>query len=346
MSTIKKISLISILSLLIIHVAIPGISKSKKPNCYKATFNQPINDWSTFYLQKAIKATGKYDCILVVINTNGGFANAIEQFKQTLQNTDIKTIVWSDRSGVVPAQVYRVMKAGDISALGYNALLRLPDTHRLVTKKREPITIRDYFFSNGIQTHIRRSLSKWFWPKYRRDTLSNDAVLKHGLVDYTARDEKSLLRAIYNTDSPPAIITASKGWQAWLIGGWLLNPDVAYIITILVLCAFGHSLLEQRYTLSFWAGVALFVPLLYPYWFIPVNIYSVLYLIISTFMMVADIYVPTFGLSNIIGVWMLYKGSVYLFAHPAFLVSTTAALAGTTALYCITVFVGFWYFLR
>lgn len=183
-------------------------------------------------------------------------------------------------------------------------------------------------------------------------SLSAGEALREGVIDLVAEDLDALLAALDGhrvatgqgerllATGGAAVERLTPDWRARLLAV-ITNPNVAYILMLLGIYGLIYELASPGLIFPGVAGIICLLLALYAFQVLPVNFAGLALMVLGMLFMLAELFVPSFGMLGIGGVIAFVIGSVMLLdtGVPGFEISTPLIVffAVSSALFFIVV---------
>lgn len=273
--------------------------------------------------------------ILFELDTPGGLLSSTEEIVKMFLNSEIPVIVYVAPMGA------KAGSAGTFITMAAHIAAMAPGTYigaahpvelfggggeegegaKVMKKKIESAT------SSFIEAIAKERGRNSEWAKkavLESETLISDEALKKNVIDRVAVNREELIRQIHGTTvrlpsgekvlstTGAVIITFTPSWQDLFLNV-LASPTLIYL---LILAMIGGIYLEVSHPGSFvpgsLAGISL-VLLLIATRTLPLNLLGVLLILGALALLIAEIYVTSFGLLTVSALVSFFAGSLLLF---------------------------------
>lgn len=276
----------------------------------------------------------KYTAILIQLDTPGGMLNATEDIVKMFLNSDIPVIVYVAPSGS------RAGSAGTFITLAAHVAAMAPGTYigaahpvmmfggdkegkqqEIMNKKIESAT------STYIETIAETRGRNTKWAKkavLESESLTQKQALKHNVIDIVAKSKEDLLtkingRVLKMPSGNLKLITTNfkidtfePKFKLKFLNA-LASPTIIYL---LVLAITAGAYLEISHPGSFIPGIIAVICLilvLFATRSLPINAFGIFLMLLALGLLVAEIYVPSYGMLTLAAVCCFFFGSLFFF---------------------------------
>tara|TARA_B100002049_G_scaffold236852_1_gene224873 strand:+ start:11547 stop:12962 length:1416 start_codon:yes stop_codon:yes gene_type:complete len=168
-------------------------------------------------------------------------------------------------------------------------------------------------------------------------TLTAEAAEKDGVIDLVADSTPALLaalngRAVETASGPQTLATRNArtrsvepGWRTRVLAA-LSNPTVAYLLFMIGLVGLAAEALNPGAAVPGVIGAICLITAFYAFNMIPIDLTGAALIALGVLLVVAEAFVPSFGVLGLGGVVALLFGSLMLTDTPGYDVSTTVIL--------------------
>jgi membrane-bound serine protease (ClpP class) len=182
-------------------------------------------------------------------------------------------------------------------------------------------------------------------------SLSAEAALKEGVIEVIANNLQDLLNQIDGMtvriqDAQHVLQTADlelvviePDWRNRLLAV-ITNPNVAYILMLLGVYGLFFELANPGFIVPGVIGAICLVLALFAFQVLPINYAGLALIILGLMFMIAEVFMPSFGILGIGGIAAFVIGSVILFDADLEAFRVSIALIGSLALVTAAFFIG------
>ena len=299
-----------------------------------------ISPASSSYLETAVKEAGRIGAELLVVelDTPGGLVTSMRGMIRSITNSPVPVAVYVAPKGAHAASAGTYLTyAAHIAAMapGTNIGAATPiammpaggigdanTSNRSTAEEKARSDARAYLTSLA-QMHDRNVT----WALQAVDearSLSAVDALRLGVIDLVAENLPDLLRKIdgrtVSLDGAPVtlhtasaeVTTFEADWKTLLLGS-LTDPNIAYILLLVAIYGILFEMLNPGALLPGTVGVIAGVFALYALNLLPFNYAGLLLMLLGIAFMVAEVFVPGFGVLGIGGAVAFAAGSFLLF---------------------------------
>ncbi|MCR4433641.1 MAG: nodulation protein NfeD [Caldiserica bacterium] len=338
---LKRIALFTILSFLLFNAfawAEPSTSR-----VLVLEVEDTINPVTAKYLTEEIEgAQGKFDLIILELNTPGGGDKSMRKIIQEISLSQIPVVVYVYPPGS------RAASAGTFIAYAAHFACMAPGTNigaaHPVTIGEQPDNVSMEKITNDAVSFIvslaeKNHRNKIWAEKAVRESasISAAAALKENVVNFMARDLTELFNQlngqklnlngkeiVLNLENPE-IVTKEPGiWYRFL--SVIADPNIAYILLVIGL----YALIAEIYHPTVVAGVIGAICLIIAFFALEtltINIAGLLLMFVAMILFILEIKTPGFGILGAGGIVAFVLGSLMLFAPYGFRPSISTGLS-------------------
>jgi len=296
------------------------------------TLDGPIDPISARYVQRGLDQASRDGAALAVIemDTPGGLSLSMDQIvaKMLASPVPVAVYVWPQGARAASAGVFIAM-AAQIAAMA-------PGTH---IGAAHPVTsgggdiqgtmgekvLNDTLAKLKSLAQLRHRNVAWADQAVRRSiSLTDSEAVARGIVDFTARDVDDLLRQAdgRTVDTPRGTMVlhtigaVERPFPMSFIDrflGFLVNPDIAYILLIIGMFGIIFELSHPGLVAPGIAGgIALLLSFI-SFGSLPTNLGGILFIVLAVVLFILDIKLPTHGVLTAGGIVSFVLGSFLLF---------------------------------
>lgn len=302
-----------------------------------------------------------FDMILIVLDTPGGRLDSTEEIVKLFLNSNIPVVVYVGPSGA------KAGSAGTFITMAANIASMAPGTY---IGAAHPVSM----FGGGggsdekenkqaqiMEEKIRSATSSFIesiakqrgrnakWAKKAvldSDSITEDKAVKMNVIDLVAKNIDDLLKQIDGKTvqlKDMKFLFETKGYQIvkfdlemkYRFLNWLASPTLIYLLILLVIGGLYLEFTNPGLILPGSAAAIALILLLFATQTLPINLFGILLILLSLGLMVAEIYVTSFGILTILSLGSFFAGSLFLFDPSKagvsvpliYIISSTAALA-------------------
>jgi len=296
------------------------------------TLSGPIDPISARYIQRGLDQAGRDGAVLAVIelDTPGGLSLSMDQIvaKELSSSVPVAVYVWPQGARAASAGVFVAM-AAQICAMA-------PGTH---IGAAHPVTsgggdiqgtmgekvLNDTIAKLKSLAQLRHRNVSWAEQAVRRSvSLTESEAVARGIVDFKARDLDDLLHRVdgLTVDTPrgtAVIHTAGAIERPFGMSfidrflGFLVNPDIAYILLIIGMFGIIFELSHPGLVAPGIAGAVALLLSFISFGSLPTNLGGVLFIVLAIVLFILDIKLPTHGVLTAGGIASFVLGSFLLF---------------------------------
>ncbi|MFV0423027.1 NfeD family protein [Oleidesulfovibrio sp.] len=305
--------------------------ENKPVSVVNVTINAGIGPATADLLRGAIQeAEAGHDMVLVTLNTPGGLVSSMREMVQDILNANVPVGVWVGPSGAHAASAGMFL----VAAASINGMA--PQT---TLGAAIPVTADGSDTKGDLATKVTNDLSSlvsslaerhnrnvdWYVSAVRKgESLPSSQAIMNNVVEFMATSPKDFLvqagsrgvpaelGPLYFTEDMITIVPYEPGVRYRFIG-WLLDPQVAYLLLIA-----GVALLFVEFThpgaiLPGVLGALSLLLGLYAMTILPTEAAGLLLIVLGLIFFLLEVKVISFGLLSLAGVAALFFGSLILF---------------------------------
>jgi membrane-bound serine protease (ClpP class) len=317
---------------LILLSLLPLVSAAQGRTVTLLTLDGPIDPISARYVQRGLDQAAREGAVLAVIemDTPGGLSVSMDQIvaKILASPVPVAVYVWPPGARAASAGVFVAM-AAQIAAMG-------PGTH---IGAAHPVTSGggDIQGTMGVKVlndtaaklkslaQMRHRNVAWADQAVRRSiSLTESEAVARGVVDLTASDLGDLLQKVdgRTVDTPhgTAVLHTTgaivRPFSMSFIDrflGFLVNPDIAYILLIIGIFGIIFELSHPGLVAPGIAGAVALLLSFISFGNLPTNLGGVLFIVLAVVLFILDIKLPTHGVLTAGGILSFVIGSFLLF---------------------------------
>jgi membrane-bound serine protease (ClpP class) len=310
----------------------PLVSAAQGRTVTVLTLDGPIDPISARYVQRGLDAAARDKAELAVIelDTPGGLSVSMDQIvaKMLACPVPVAVYVWPPGARAASAGVFIAM-AAQIAAMA-------PGTH---IGAAHPVTsgggdiqgamgvkvLNDTIAKLKSLAQLRHRNVRWADEAVRRSlSLTESEAVARGVVDFSARDLGELLRHVDGrTVTVPngtvVIHSAGAVVRPFAVSfidrflGFLVNPDIAYILLIIGMFGIIFELSHPGLVAPGIAGAVALLLSFISFGSLPTNLGGILFIVLAIVLFIVDIKLPTHGVLTAGGIVSFVLGSFLLF---------------------------------
>ena len=296
------------------------------------TLDGPIDPISARYVQRGLDQAARDGSALAVIqmDTPGGLSLSMDQIvaKMLASPVPVAVYVWPQGARAASAGVFIAM-AAQIAAMA-------PGTHigaaHPVASSGGDITgtmgekvLNDTLAKLKSLAQLRHRNVVWADRAVRRSvSLTESEAVAQGIVDFKAQDLDDLLRQadgrIVDTPHGTEVLhTAGATLRPFAMSfidrflGFLVNPDIAYILLIIGMFGIIFELSHPGLVAPGIAGGIALLLAFISFGSLPTNLGGILFIVLAIVLFILDIKLPTHGILTAGGIISFVLGSFLLF---------------------------------
>jgi membrane-bound serine protease (ClpP class) len=296
------------------------------------TLSGPIDPISARYVQRGLDRARREGAQLAVIelDTPGGLGVSMDQIVDKILSSPVPVAVY------VWPQGARAASAGVFIAMAAHVAAMAPGTH---IGAAHPVDVgggdiggamgekvlNDAAAKLKALAELRGRNQSWADQAVRRSiSLTETQAVSQHVVDLSARDLGNLLSAAdgrtVTTQAGPLVIHSAaaevrrfhRSIIDWLLG-FLVNPDVAYILLVLGIFGIIFEISSPGAIAPGVVGAIALLMAFISFGNLPTNIGGIVFIILSIVLFIVDLKTPTHGLLTAGGVVAFVLGSFLLF---------------------------------
>jgi membrane-bound serine protease (ClpP class) len=317
---------------LILFTLLPLLCAAQSRAVTVLTLDGPIDPISARYVQRGLDQAARDGAALAVIqmDTPGGLSLSMDQIvaKILASPVPVAVYVWPQGARAASAGVFIAM-AAQITAMA-------PGTH---IGAAHPVTsgggdiqgtmgekvLNDTLAKLKSLAQLRHRNVAWADQAVRRSmSLTEREAVARGIVDFSARDLEDLLRQAdgRTVDTPHGTTVlhtlgaVERPFPMSFIDrflGFLVNPDIAYILLIIGMFGIIFELSHPGLVAPGIAGGIALLLAFISFGSLPTNLGGVLFIVLAIVLFILDIKLPTHGVLTAGGVVSFVLGSLLLF---------------------------------
>ncbi len=330
------------------------------------TIDDAIGPATANYIERGINKAQEQRAKLIIlrIDTPGGLDSSMRQIIKAIINSPIPVASYVSPSGARAASAGTyILYASHIAAMSPATNLgaatpvqissfedlsppELPDTKETGASSPRPATEKKAV--NDAEAYIR-SLAQMHgrneeWAAkavLEAASLSAQAALENNVIDLIAEDLQDLLRqiegrtikmfgqaTILTNTSQLSLKIVAPDWRSKLLSV-LTNPNIAYILMLLGIYGLFFELMNPGSVVPGVIGGICLILALFAFQVLPVNYAGLLLILLGYAFMIAEGFVPSFGILGIGGVISFIIGSIILLDTdlPQYQISKTLILS-------------------
>ncbi len=297
-----------------------------------ATLKGTINPFTADFVKTAIESAQrqKAGVVVIVIDTPGGLLNSTQEIVKDILNSPVPVVAYVSPSGATAASAGTfIVLASHIAAMapGTSIGAAQPVTSEGKAKEGKAGKKIENFAASYIKSiaEKRNRNAKWAVSAVRESSsVTWEYAVKKNIVDLAAKDMNSLLEKIDGTEiqigngirklsTSGAKILTHKMSTRQRVGNILGSPDIAYLL--LSLGSIG-ILMEIYNPGSIFPGVVGLIALMLAFaslQILPFNYAGLGLIAVGMGLMVAEVFMTSYGLLALGGIISLLAGGVLLF---------------------------------
>jgi len=347
---------------------------------YQIDIDGPIGPGISSYVVTALKQAQSRDlsAILITLNTPGGLDSSMREIVQEILASNKPVVCYVSPSGARAASAGTyILMACPVAAMAPGTTIGAatpiaigggasPQTEpKEKGEKRHP-DMSDKALSDS--SAYMRSLARMrgrpidWADRFVREaaSVSDSEALEHGIIDYQAASIRALLTAmdghqvkfndtVWTLKTAMADIThANPTWRDEFLA-LISDPNIAYILLLIGVYGLIFEFSNPGLMLPGIVGATSLIIALYALQMLPVNYAGLALLLLGLGLIIAEAFVPSFGVLGIGGIAAFVFGSIMLFDTdiPGFkvspsLIGSVAGVSSLLALVFITMAVRAW----
>ncbi len=320
----------------------PGGVSSEEPVgefYYQIEINTAINPITADYLERALEVAEADGALglIIKLDTPGGLMESLSRMNSAILNTDVPVIVWVGPAGARAASAGAFLTyAAHVSAMSPGT--RIGAAHPVagmgddLEGERKEKVVSDAVAQ--IRSLARRhDRNETYAEKFVRGSLAigHEEAIENNVVDYLADSVENLIeqlesrQLVIREDHEVKLVAApvveiEPTWRENFFGV-LLNPNLVFIFLTLGIYGLIYEFSNPGLGLGIVAGGICLLVALYGLNILPVNYAGLGLLLLGVVLMGLDLFVPSYGVLTLGGLFSFVLGSVMLFDTAAFAVS-------------------------
>lgn len=309
------------------------------------------------YISRAITVASRDNdsCLIIELDTPGGSVSVTQNIVEKFYASPVPIVVYVAPSGAgaTSAGTFITM-AADVAAMAPHTTIGAAhpvgpsgegDTNSIMWTKAE----------NFVATWARSIAEKrgrnadWIEDAVRHSTnITAEAAVQANVVDFIAKDVPDLLQQLDGREvNGSKLKTAGAAVAAIPMSmrestlQWFLQPDVMFILILVVMYGIIGELSNPGAILPGVAGAIAAILVLCEMAFLPINVAGVALLLLAMALFIIDVYAPTHGILTGGGILAFFLGALMLFdrSNPAYRLPMSYVIGGTALTACFFLFV-------
>ena len=289
---------------------------------YSLSVNGAITHYTYRYLEKAIKEVESKDGVLLVkLDTPGGLLDATRKIVQLFLSSKVPIVVYVYPQGARAASAGAfIVLSANIAAMaeGTNIGAALPVnfTGKNIEEDMKKKLVQDTAaFIEAIAEKRGRNVQIAKSLVTEAISLKSSDALKNNLIDIISNSEEEVIAYTNNKlkmESDYKIIEM-KRTPIEKIAFFLSDPNILVLLLLAgILCIFLEIKMPGTFVFAA-LGITSFVLFLFGINIIPINYIALLLIIAGVALIIAEIFIPSFGLLTISSILALSTGMYLLF---------------------------------
>jgi membrane-bound serine protease (ClpP class) len=328
---------------------------------HKIVISAPINQIQVEYVNRAmdIAEAGQSDLVLIVLNTPGGLADAMEQIISRLLTSKVPVCVYVYPPGGRAASAgFFILVSADIAAMAPGT--RAGAAHPIMAiggvipieepqeRKEKEEGKEEDAKKGGTQTSILMQKVKQDVLAYLRaiaqrrgrnsdacekavtesKSYSDDEALKQNIIDLVAVSEQDLLNKLEGREvkmlssetkvlhvANQPIIEVKKTFREKALE-FITNPNIAFLLFVVGALLIYVEVTHAGMVLPGVVGAILLLLAIMGFSFLPISVTGVLLILLAIGLLIAEVFVQSFGLLGVAGIVCLALGAIMLVDLP------------------------------
>jgi membrane-bound serine protease (ClpP class) len=313
---VKKIILLAIIAIQLFYTS------AYCKTYYTITINSAITHYTYKYVENALKEAELKDGILLIkLDTPGGLLDATRKIVQLFLGAKVPIIVFVYPQGARAASAGTfLVLAANVAAMAEGTNIGAAFTINFTGKNieddlKKKIVQDTTAFIAAIAEKRKRNVT--LAKKMVKEALSlkSSDALKGGIIDYIVNDEQSLISLVndkYQYKKNFNIVEL-KRTKIEKIAFFLSDPNILVLLLLIgILCIFLEIKLPGTFVFAA-TGIVCFILFLFGINIIPINYLALLLIIAGISLIIAEVFIPSFGLLTLSSILALSFGMYLLF---------------------------------
>ncbi len=336
----KPVIYLLFITLFAIFWAPSGFAGAESDFYYQIELDAAINPVTVNYFERALDLAVSEGAsgLIIRLDTPGGLLDSTSEMISRILNTEIPVIVWIGPSGARAASAgVFISYAAHVSSMATGT--RLGAAHPvaglggdLEGKSQEKVVEDAVAQLQGLARQRQRSQS--YGENFIRNnlTIGEEEALANRVVEFKADSVEQLKQKLagltveLNSESlvslpeSAELIVLERTWREHFLG-ILLNPNLVYIFLMLGIYGLIIEFSNPGLELGIVVGGIFLLLALYGLNILPLNYAGLGLLLLGVILMVLEIFITSYGVLTVGGLFSFILGSVMLFDTEAFRIS-------------------------